>query len=588
MKLDYKRVVATLLSVTTLIMSMQIPAAAKENVDPIPGKNEFRCDWFDETIIYPYEYSDSYLIGNAYNYNHALALYSLCVSMASFGSFDLERSDKNIRMMLEECGYDFTSYGYDTEGYDTVGLALGTKKLDLDGEPTTIVIAAIRSGNYGMEWGGNLRVGTGENHEGFDISKKTALVYFNDFCKSLEPYGRVKLLIPGYSRGSSIANLFAAELIDGSYTESISGNADYIKDIGFTNDNIYAYLYETPQPTGDDNYNNEIYHNIFNIINPSDYVPMFVMDNFDFHAYGRIYYLPSASRLKDYDSFYQSAIEEFGDFMSHTGKEYDKFFYDAQDSLSCELVFKKVFSYLATEVMVDRQSYTETYEDALIFFTGQYLGKKRTVSDLARSIGTMVLATIVALIPSNYDRIKSDGYRSYLADYVAEKADGALTDDEVEGLIGIFIEVLDLVKNHRTEITTLLSQLNTVINVHQPYVTMTWMRILDTPTMLKINSDASDELRLTWNNITMKYNSSGKLDADFDEIGGYVIWKSDNDGIATVDEDGVVYAKSKGTATLTATLYSADGRVVDEAFATVSVEMNAIQVIIHKIKDVFT
>lgn len=588
MKNNIRRLLSLFLVSVMIILSIPITISAKKNEDPMPGKNEFRCDWFDETIIYPYEYSDSYFIGNAYDYHHDLALFSLCVSMASFGSFDLEHPDENIRMMLEECGYDFASYGYDTEGYDTVGLALGTKKLDLNGEPTTLIIAAIRSGNYGMEWGGNLRVGTGVNHEGFDISKQTAIRYFNDFCKDLEPHGTVKLLIPGYSRGSSIANLFAAELVDGRYVSSLGGEADNIKNAGFTNENIYGYLYETPQPTGDPNFADEIYGNIINIINPSDYVPMFVMDNYRFNAYGKTLYLPSASRVENYEDFYNKAITEFDSFMAHTGKDSKNFFYNSKDSLSCELIFKKVFSYLATEVMVDRESYCDKYENPLIFFTGQYLGKKRTVSDLAKTIGKMALATAVSLIPSNYEKIKTEGYHSYLADYVVKKTEGTeLTQKDVEGFIDLFVEILDLIKYHRKEIPTLLSQLNTVINIHQPYVTMTWVRVLDEETMLGINSDISDELRLSWNNIKLKYNSSGKLDADYDCEGGYVIWQSDNDEVARVDEDGVVYAVSKGTATLTATLYSADGEVIDEAFATVNVEMNAVQVVIHKIKSIF-
>lgn len=589
MKQNSDKIISTLLATAMFFSSMQSYTFAQKDKDPMPGKNEFRCDWFDETIIYPYEYSDDYFIGNAYDYNYALALYSLCVSMASFGSFDSENRDKNIKMMLEECGYEFKSYGYDTEGYDTVGLALGTKKLLLNGEETTLVIAVVRSGNYGMEWGGNLRVGTGENHEGFDLSKQTTIQYFNDFCKDFEPYGKVKLLVPGYSRGSSIANLFVAEIIDGSYTESLTGETDYIRNAGFTNENIYAYLYETPQATSKPEASDEIYHNIFNIINPSDYVPMFVMDNYNFRTYGRTLYLPSASRCDDYQELYTEACKEFDSFMAHTGKESENFFYSEEDSLSCELIFKNVFSYLATEVMVDRENYVEKYEDSLIFFTGQYLGKKRTVKDLARTLGTMALATAVSLIPSNYEKIKTDGYQSYLADYVVEKTKGAeITDKEIEGLIDIFIELLDLVKNHRTAITTLLSQINTVINVHQPYVTMTWVRILDANKLLEINTDIEDKLRISWHNIRLKYNSSGKLNADFDEEGGYVLWTSDNEEVASVDEDGVVYANSKGTATLTARLYSADGEVIDEAFATVDVEMNAIQVVVHKIKDILT
>ncbi len=586
MKTKFKRALAVLLAVITVFLSSLTGAVsfAKDN----NFESEFRCDWFDETIIYPYRYSDSYFVGNAYDYNHELALFSLCVSMASFGSFDKTKPDENIRNMLEECGYTVKSYGYDTEGYDTVGVAVGRKDVELNGEKTTLLIVAIRSGNYGMEWGGNLNLGTDGNHKGFNIAKNTAIYYLNDYFADFEVEGKVKVLVPGYSRGSSIANLLSAELIDGRYAEVLNGEKDNISKVNLTAENLFAYLYEPPQATPDKNAGNEIYRSIFNIVNPNDYVPMFVMDDFGFTLYGKKLYLPSASRCENYDDYYNLAMDEFDSFMSHTGKKAKKFFYNTEDSLSCEVIFKNIFSYLATDVMVDRESYTERYEGALIYFAGQYLGKKRTVKDLAKTLATMCFASAIALIPSNYEKVKSDGFRAYLGDYIENSdAGGEMTDTEIEGAIDLVLELLKLVKIHKTSVKSLLTQMKTVLNVHQPYVTMTWMRALTAEDMLKINGDIDDKLRLNCTQLTLKYDTYGKLDAEFDEEGGHVEWYSRNEAVAVVDDDGEIYAKSKGTATVTAVLFSPEDEPVAEAYVTVNVEMNVIQTLLYKVKSFF-
>ncbi len=582
-----KKIIAVILAVITIFSSflMSTETFAKDN----NFESEFRCDWFDETIIYPYKYSDSYFLGNTFDYNHELALFSLCVSMASFGSFDKEKPDENIRNMLEECGYTVKSYGYDTEGYDTVGLAIGSKNIELDGETVTVLIATIRSGNYGMEWGGNLRLGTEGNHEGFEISKNTAVHYLNDYFADFEPAGKVKMLLPGYSRGSSIANLLAAELIDKSYVEVLNGEKDNISKVDFSAKNLCAYLYEPPQCTPDINAGDNIYRSIFNIVNPNDYVPMFVMDDFNFTLYGKKFYLPSASRCSNYDDYYNLAMKEFDSFMSHTGKKAKDFFYNSEDSISCEVIFKNVFSYLATDVMLDRETYTEKYEGALIFFTGQYLGKKRTVKDLAKTLGTMGVATALALIPSNYEKVKSEGFRAYLGDYIeSSSAGGELSDTEVEGLIDLVLELLELIKTHKTSVKSLLTQMKTVLNVHQPYVTMTWMRALTAEDILEINSDVDNALRLSCNQLTLKYDTYGKLDTDFDEDGGYVRWYSRNEDVAYVEEKtGEIYANSKGTTTIMAVLYSLDNEIIAVDYATVSVDANVIQVFLYKVKNFF-
>lgn len=577
-----RKVISFTLAVLMLLLSVQTGAEAqKEKLPVLTTEGIFQCDWFDESLLYEYDYSDNLFLGNAYEYNHELALYALCVSMASFNSFDKSKPDEHIKKMLNDCGYsEFSSYGYETEGYDTIALAVGRKDVVLEGEPTTILIAAVRSGNYGMEWGGNVRIGTGETHEGFEISKDILMGYLNEYFEDFTPYGKVKILIPGYSRGSSIANLFAAELVDGSYVETLGNARDNIAKAQLTPENIYTYLYEAPQCTSDKNADNELYWNIFNIINPSDYVPMFVMDNFEFTLYGRKLYLPSASRCDDYDTFYLAARKEFDEFMAHTGKTSGDFFYSYKDSLSCEAIFNNLFSSLATDVMLSREYYVENLEQPMIYFAGQYLGKKRTVADAAKTISTALFAAVLAANPLN-DKKDEDGHIAYIADYVeASTAGGTLTDKEIEGFFDLIVKLLKFVKINLRSILSLLSQMNVVINVHQPYVTMTWMKILTPETMMKINSDIDGELRLSCTRLNLKFETYGKIHIDYDSQKHTVKWESSDENIATVDENGIVFGHRVGTAIITATLCDKGSEALLQKEVEVTIDGNMIQAIL--------
>lgn len=564
---------AIVISVLLFMLSLQTGSVSKKEDVPVVMQGQFRCDWFDETIIYPYTYSDAYFDRSPYEYNHELALYSLCVSMASFRSFDNTKPDEHICKMLNECGYDIKTYAYASEGYDEIALAVGRKDIELKGEKTTLLIAAIRSGNYGMEWGGNVRVGTGVNHEGFEISKDKTMLYFNEYFEDFEPYGTVKLLIPAYSRGSSIGNLFAAELIDGSYVETLGKEKDNIAKAQLKAENIYSYLYEIPQCTSDPNASDALYSNIINIVNPNDYVPMFVMDNFDFTCYGKKYYLPSASRCADYEDYYTAACDEFNSFMAHTGKKPNKFFYSQEDSLSCEAIFNQLFYSLAKDVMIDREYYVEHLERPMIFFGGQYLGKKRGIGDFLETVSVMATATVQGVKPSKFEQIKTEGYVPYLADSVeASEAGADLTDEEIEGFFEIINKLLNYIEINFGSVKSLISQINMVINVHQPYVQMTWMRLLTEEQMLQVNSDIEDPLRLNCHYLFLDKGSKGKIDFEHLVQGGRVEWSSEDEAIATVDEDGVVVANAKGETKLKAVLYDKQGNEISLSYVEVNIK----------------
>lgn len=574
--------IAALLTVVITLSSMPFTAKAEKK-----ASGTYQCDWFDESLYYPYDYDDGWFSGDSYEYNHKLALLALNISMASFNSFNKDDRSENIRAMLENCGFKTKSYGYGTEGYDTAAVEMARKTVTKNGESCTVVIAAIRSGNYGMEWGGNMRIGSGENHLGFDIAKETVLNYINDYFADEKISGRVKLLIPGYSRGGSIANLVGAELDDGSYRDSLK-RADNIKNISLAKNDIYVYTFEAPQCTKKSGADGKIYGNIINIMNPNDYVPKFVMKDWGFGRYGVEYYLPSAENCSNYSSYYENVCKTFDTLMEDTDKKSDSNFYSEEDSRSVGAMFDSLMSKLADSVFKDQQHYAENFEDGLVFIAGQYIGKKLNAGNAMKTLGVIIAAVALGIIPTNMDTIKSDGFRAYLASRIAESdASSNLTKPQIQGIIDAMIALLEFARENRSDVKALLGQLNTVLNVHQPYVTLSWMRSIGQDDMLKINGETEKPLHVSFNRIDLRYKANARITADYDSSLGSLRWSSDSDNVVSVDENGFITAKGDGDAIITVELRSEDGRLIDSERVRVTVHMNTLEAFVTTVKNIF-
>lgn len=574
--------IAALLTVVITLSSMPFMAKAEKK-----ASGTYQCDWFDESLYYPYDYDDGWFSGDSYEYNHKLALLALNISMASFNSFNKDDRSENIRAMLENCGFKTKSYGYGTEGYDTAAVEMARKTVTKNGESCTVVIAAIRSGNYGMEWGGNMRIGSGENHLGFDIAKETVLNYINDYFADEKISGRVKLLIPGYSRGGSIANLIGAELDDGSYRKSLK-KADNIENISLAKNDIYVYTFEAPQCTKKSGADGKIYGNIINIMNPNDYVPKFVMKDWGFSRYGVEYYLPSAENCSNYSSYYENVCKTFDTLMEDTDKKSDSNFYSEEDSRSVGAMFDSLMSKLADSVFKDQQHYAENFEDGLVFIAGQYIGKKLNAGNAMKTLGVIIAAVALGIIPTNMDTIKSDGFRAYLASRIAESdASSNLTKPQIQGIIDAMIALLEFARENRSDVKALLGQLNTVLNVHQPYVTLSWMRSIGQDDMLKINGETEKPLHVSFNRIDLRYKANARITADYDSSLGSLRWSSDSDNVVSVDKDGFITAKGDGDAIITVELRSEDGRLIDSERVRVTVHMNTLEAFVTTVKNIF-
>lgn len=577
-----KKLTSIMLAVMMTVTSAPFSASCKKDYS-----GTYQCDWFDESIFYPYEYSDEWFLGNAFEYNHNLATLAMNISLASFNTFDKTDRDANVRKMLTECGYEVTPYGYETEGYDTAAVEMAKKQVELNGESCTLVIAAIRSGNYGMEWGGNMRIGNGETHLGFDLAKEIVLNYINSYFSANPIEGRVKLLIPGYSRGGSIANLVGSELDDGSYVNSLTGE-NHIAKINLRAEDTYVFTFEAPQVTQKEEVNDAVYGNIFNIMNPNDYVPRFVMSEWGYDNYGVDCYLPSADICENYTEYYERAKNVFNDMMSGTGKKFDSNFYSEEDSRSVGAMLDSLLVKIGEDVFGGKETYLEKYEDIIIFFAGQYIGKQLGAGNALKAFGVAIVGIATGIIPTHMETIKSDGFRSYIADYVAQSdASQDLTKDQIQSMIDLIVSLLEFAKNNGSDIKALLEQVNTMANVHQPYVNLSWMMAISEADMLKINEQKQKPLTVSFNDISLKYKANAKIVAEFDENSGSVMWTSDDESIVTVDESGHIYAKGGGETTVTARLCSAEGDELDSEKIKVTVYMNSIETLASKTKSFF-
>ena len=146
-----------------------------------------------------------------------------------------------------------------------------------------------------------------------------------------------------------------------------------------------------------------------------------------------------------------------------------------------------------------------------------------------------------------------------------------LTDEEIEGFFEIIDKLLNYIEINFGSVKSLMSQLNTVANIHQPYVQMTWMRLLTEEQMLEYNSDIDDPLRLNCYILSLDKGSKGKIDFEYSLPDAEVKWSSENEAIAGVDKDGVIVAKVKGTTRLKAVLCDSDGREVVTKYVDIEV-----------------
>lgn len=316
-------------------------------------------------------YSDSYFYDKASVYNDHLATMSLCLELSTWSSLDKNAiwtdsenaifpKFQNARnLLVYQLGFeDFkvNEFWGEKPTAHSIGAVIANKKLS-DG--STLVALAIRGGGYGQEWASNFNVGLEGEHAGFTEAKDNVVTFLDRYLRECCITGKVKLWIVGYSRGGAVANLVAAELSKPTYY-----NGYY-----WDRNDVYAYTFEAPQGTIEDEKKAMSLDNIHNIINVNDLVPNVAPLAWDFKRYGKDKILPNSINVGDpYSEAYNIAVYKMEKYLEQFKMKGEEVPFNT----------KEIFVYKAVEI---NPSKILPGGEPVMYYYGKFAYKYNTIKD---------------------------------------------------------------------------------------------------------------------------------------------------------------------------------------------------------------
>ena len=208
-----------------------------------------------------------------------------------------------------------------------ISYAIGHRQIKLpNGEMRTLVICVVRGTSHSVEWVSNADVADfvvdGDYdipyHEGF---KKTADEALGTIARYLDKHGidtRDALMwIVGHSRGATIVNLLAAFLNEGDDAPFES------QGLHFSKERVFAYTFSSSRTTRRKDARSAKFDNIFNVINPEDYIPRIPLKAWKYERFGVDMFMPSVATA--YRSYRQYAQAVYDLFLEWTRIKYQAF-----------------------------------------------------------------------------------------------------------------------------------------------------------------------------------------------------------------------------------------------------------------------
>lgn len=343
----------------------------------------------------PFVYEDSYFDHPTNVPNFDLIRLSLKIAMSASRKKDILRfyddigfsytastnyKKENLNILAGDKVTDSVYYPAQTiNGKDyinSIAYAIGFKKL----ENKTILLVAVRGGNYGIEWGGNFYVGNEVNHIGFKIASDQVIAGIKDALSQVE--GPVRVHLCGYSRSAAVSNLTAARINQGEIE-------------GLNKDNVSCYTYEAPRVTRDINALSSDYDNIYNIINPGDLIPTFVFGDWGYKRYGKELNLPAYQTSRRFLEKFKKMEEVM---LSHLKTIYDLSYDDAH-------IIDKFVSNLAF-IMKSPDNYVKYYQDLIIKIFMNFDTGVVNLTEDERDLIERLKRNLYLMDPITYNRIK--------------------------------------------------------------------------------------------------------------------------------------------------------------------------------------
>ncbi|MBQ9909960.1 MAG: hypothetical protein IJM50_00395 [Lachnospiraceae bacterium] len=216
-----------------------------------------------------FPYSDQFFTVSSSQLSLGLARASIGLAISAFRN-DSDPLENQYDTYLGAAGFSrITPFGYDEPtSKSSLSGVIAMKKIG----GFTLIAAAPCGQGYGKEWGGNMYVGDGERHAGFDEGARILESKIDEFILENKLDGPLKLWVTGFSRAAAVGNLTAADMI-------ASGRFE----------DVFAYLFGVPRTTRNPVY----YDGIFNICGKYDPVTQVAPESWGFERYGVDYFTPA-------------------------------------------------------------------------------------------------------------------------------------------------------------------------------------------------------------------------------------------------------------------------------------------------------
>ena len=217
------------------------------------------------------------------------------------------KAEKGMNLSDVEYHNDETADAVD--GGESSPFWIGHKKINIHGENINTLYIILR-GTKNCEWINNFESGVNDSvHKGFEKASQIIFEKINNYIKSKKiNSSKLKILLTGHSRGAAVSNLIGAKIDNAiKNNDRIYSKTDY--------EDLFVYTFATPNVTSSGNINNSIYENIYNIVNPEDFVTKVMPSSWGYGRYGKTFVLPSKSNTSNYQEYYQGVRDRFNGYV---------------------------------------------------------------------------------------------------------------------------------------------------------------------------------------------------------------------------------------------------------------------------------
>lgn len=449
-----------------------------------------------------FTYSDANFTQSGYRYRKALAVSSMELTMAAFGSSSdagYEGASQNLQALLEKCGFAgfAANEAYRTRPTsDSIGVGAAHKTICDNGGSYTLVAVGLRGHNYYGEWGGNFRVDETGDHAGFVLCRDQVLEFLRAYLADAGITGRIKLWMVGYSRSAATANLVGAALDDG---------ASLGDSVRLSRHDLYCYCFEPPMGTVAEDASDPIYGNIHNIVNEADVVPQVLPEQWSFMRYGVDHVVPYVSDA-DYAALRDTMLREFETF-DLTGP----YLIDSFRTVSLDLTklgtgsalretgetaaqrefYDRLIDAALQDMIPSRADYVKNLQDDLIELTttlfgfdGGSMGTAMTLFAAKVSENAETLLDSLTISGAIENGTLAKLLEQYLFESLNEAGVNGYDAQQVRKLAGnLAVTVTKFALKHPDLAATLTVNLMTILSAHFPELCLSWLRTLPEESM---------------------------------------------------------------------------------------------------------